>query len=295
MHTKGLQDLFNKVKPKKEETEEENNDDKAPDSKSTVDDVVLKYLKEAYKIISKNSALDSDDLDALNDYKKALKETKKNLSAEEQKYYSKIQSWIPKGLMITPYAKKIPDFDEISISIETKKKDEETNRIHEIGDFRTTGGLSFNVGSNLNFTGLKINEVYTETVEIDGTEELRAKIEDNNQLSLGIGLNAEVGFRTGGILEPTFNLGFFIPFEEEISPYLGLGPGISLKTGKVRLAFSGGIAFGKVNDITERYKDTDLTGLNLANTDLTSNVWDTSWFVGIGINFVELTNSSSKK
>lgn len=293
-YAKGLQELYDEVKPKKQEDEEKNKDDESIDAQSTGDEKVLNYLMEAYNTINKNIVLDSDDLEVLNEYKGDLRNTKKNLSTKEQKYYSKIQSWIPKGLMITPYAKKIPDFDEISISIETKKTDEKTNRVNEIGDFRTTGGLSFNIGSNLNFTGLKLNEVYTETVDIDGVEELRAKIEERNQLSLGIGLNAEVGFRTGSIIEPTFNLGFFIPFEEDISPYLAIGPGFSLKTGKVRLAFSGGIAFGKVNSITERYNDTDLTDFNLTNTELTSSIWDTSWFVGIGINFVELTNSLSK-
>jgi hypothetical protein len=293
-YTKGLQDVLNGVKQSQPNTSGEKAIVKPADSSivKSENDETLNHLKNAYESISEHNAIDVNHLKALNIYKTDIEKFYGDLKGEELEYYSKIQSWNPTDLLITPYATSISDSDEISISIETTNEGESAKEVTPIGRFRTTGGLSFNIGSNLNFTGLKINDIYTEPVDVDGTEELRAKIEDSNQLSLGIGLNAEIGFRTGSLFEPTFNVGFFIPFEEEISPYIGIGPGISLKTSKVRLAFSGGIAFGKVNVLNERYNDIDLTGLNLTNADLTSDVWDTSWFFGIGINFVELTNNS---
>ena len=44
---------------------------------------------------------------------------------------------------------------------------------------------------------------------VDGNEELRAKMNGDGQRSLGIGMNGEIVFRTGALINPTINAGFF--------------------------------------------------------------------------------------
>ncbi|SDM20972.1 patatin-like phospholipase family protein [Kriegella aquimaris] len=65
---------------------------------------------------------------------------------------------------------------------------------------------------------------------------------------------------------PTLNLGFFVPFEEDITPYLAFGPGLTFTGDKVKFSFGGGIAYGSVNSIAERFVDVDVTSV----TDVTT-------------------------
>ena len=157
---------------------------------------------------------------------------------------------------------------------------------HKLGNYRTTGGLGISVGNQIFVTGLKNNPVYTDSVLIDTTNQLRAFMDDQNQTSIGIGVNAELYWRTGSWFEPTLNLGFFVPFEEDITPFIGLAPGFRIGNGNVKFSGSFGLALGSVNEIKPEYRDTDLTRFGgLTNDKLAHKVWKSSWVVGFGISF----------
>ena len=64
---------------------------------------------------------------------------------------------------------------------------------------------------------LKNNAVYAEQETIDGNNELRAKMDEENNTSVGIGAVFEASYRTGSNLRPSINIGFFLPFEEEFT------------------------------------------------------------------------------
>ena len=206
---------------------------------------------------------------------------------------SQIASFTPKYLNITSFPLTIPNSDEVEISTEVKYKGGLPNSVSS-GTFKTTGALSVNVGSAIYFTGLKNNDIYTEPLKVDNQpDELRAVIDEDDQLSVGVGINSEITYRTGSIFRPSVSIGFFIPFEEQITPFFAIGPGISIIDSKVSLSLSYGFAFGKINSIKEKYRDIDLTNLgsSLSNTDLIQGVWSRSWYLGIGVGF----NMNSEK
>lgn len=304
--TQGLQDIYNSVNTaneKLEEGEDTTATDEAQSTGGTPKTVAEKqkarteYLQHVNQILADGTALlDTYQLHVIMAYKETVlatytnKELTISLNKEGLEELSKLLSWLPDELLLTPYSMVVPDSDEVEFTVELEAKGDEAPVQNKIGTFNATGGFSFNLSSNLYFTGLKNNEVYQETMDVNGTQQSFAKLKSENQLSLGIGVNGEVGFRTGSAVRPTFNIGFFVPFSEEITPYLAIGPGFSISSSKVKLTFSGGLAFGSVNAISEQYRDVDLTPLNLANDQLTEKVWESSWFFSIGLNFLSLTN-----
>lgn len=229
-----------------------------------------------------------EDYQILQRYQSALLDSVKGkrLDPTSLSLASQIVSFTPKYLNITSFPLTIPNNDEVTISTEVKYKGGQSNSVSS-GTFKTTGALSVNVGSAVYFTGLKNNNVYTESIVVDGEpNELRAAIDEDDQLSVGVGINSEITYRTGSILRPLVSLGFFVPFEEEITPYLATGGGFAIIDKNVSFSVSGGIAFGKINSINERYRDVDLNTIpNFNELNLIQKVWSSSWYVSIGVGF----------
>ena len=253
-------------------------------------DTIKKYLDEAYTLISKNEFWNINDLYKLNNYKTMLLESdeiqKNLLSTEAAKSLGKILYWSPQYVSLTPIALEVPKNDEVKITAKVVKEDKKPEEF-PVGTYKTSGGMAFSVSSLFYVTGLKNNEVYTKQVQVnDSTKELRATMDSTNQMSVGIGLNAEINFRTGCLLRPTLNVGFFVPLGQELTPFIAVGPGISIGNKNVKFSLNGGLAFGQINVIAERYRDTDLSTFpDLINDDLSHKVWKPSWYVGLGVSF----------
>lgn len=281
--------LYNQVKPKPEGDDEPGLSG-ADKEVSEKEKSIQNYLDSILQNLKKNEYMNANDMFDLQAYQETLKKSlsnNENLSVAEATTLSKILMWFPEYVSLTPIALTTPDADEVELKVSLQYKGANKPKEFHVGTYRTSGGLAVGVNSNIYLTGLKNDEVYTETVTIDGEDELRAVMDDNDQLSVGIGMNSELSFRTGSMVKPTINVGFFIPIgEEDISPYLALGPGISIGTNKVKFSLSGGWAFGKVNKISEKYIDRDLSDFdNLTNEDLSEKVWKSSWQIGIGLSY----------
>ena len=286
-YEKDIRDLWdmNFGKPKDDDSTASK---EAKGRKTVEDDYLLAYLKLAYTAISKNEYLNINDLYKVNAYKKQLKEYTDNLkdaiNPEVHVELGKILYWSPEFISLTPIAVEVPDNDEVQISLKIAKEGEILKE-YAIGTYKTKGGMGFNIGSLLYVTGLSNNDIYTESVEIDSTTtELRARMDSTNKVSVGIGFNAEFSFRTGSLVRPTINVGFFVPLGQELVPYLAIGPGLTIGNKKVKFSLNGGFAFGQENTIAERYRDADVSNVTDI-TSITKKVWKPSWYVGIGISF----------
>jgi opacity protein-like surface antigen len=100
-------------------------------------------------------------------------------------------------------------------------------------------------------------------------------------------MNGEVFFRTGCAIQPTINLGFYIPIgQEDIKPYLAIGPGFSVGSNNVKLSFNGGLTLGQETVIKDRYKNVDLNTIEgYTDANATTLVWKNSWYVGFGVSY----------
>ncbi|MCR9015226.1 hypothetical protein [Aquiflexum gelatinilyticum] len=257
--------------------------------------IAQEYFSSIQNHLNDINELSIEDFQTLQQYQSLLLDSIKGIRLDPTSIVmvSKIVSFTPKYINLTSFPLTIPNNDEVTISTEVKYKGIQPNSISS-GTFKTTGALSVNVGSAIYLTGLKNNKVYTEPVIVSGqADELRAVIDEDDQLSVGVGINSEVTYRTGSIFRPAINIGFFVPFDEEITPFFALGPALSIIDSKVSLNFSYGFAFGKINSINERYRDTNLNNIpNFSELDLIQKVWSKSWYVGIGVGYN--INSSDK-
>lgn len=252
------------------------------------------YLNTISSKLDSTNYMNMNDFQYLQFYQDTLQiaTSKMNsLSLQEESIISKIRSWRPEYVSLTPIALTVPDADEVDMTVSLKYKGNTNAKEYNVGTYRTSGGLAVGINSNIYLTGLKNRDVYTDSILVGGKNELRAILDSNDELSIGIGMNSELSFRTGCMLKPTVNVGFFIPIgEEDLSPFLALGPGFSIGTKKVKFSLSGGWAFGKINTISTRYKDKDLTQYSdLTKEKLSEKVWKSSWQVGIGLSY-NLTN-----
>jgi len=291
----GVTEIYGKIPAEKEKGKEESDEvaleDKSIQSDSLKQLIRIKtYLKAANSRLSENLYFNIIDHKRLQAYKvqlkKSIDEPHVALDEESLGHYFQIMNFQPKYVNLTPIALTVPNADEVEVESTLKFGKNGVEEKYTTGIFRSSRSLAVHVGSSLFITGLKNNNVYTETVHVGDSEELRAKIDEDNQLSLGIGVNSEVSYRTGGMLRPTVNLAFFVPFAEEITPFVGLGGGFSFYDKNVSLNLSGGWAFGKVNSISEQYRDRDLTAItDLTNTSLIQKVWKRDWYFSIGIGF----------
>lgn len=291
-YTMDLDDIIGKKTPSEATTPKD-----SIETTSTAEDTST-YLQMVLDTLKTYNSLNLNDLYAIQQYKDELRASQEengaDLDVAQIELLSKIYSWFPQYLSLTPIATLVPDNDEVLISVSIKNKEVEANS-YDIGRYRTTGGITVGVGTMLYYTNLKNNEIYTKTEPGDEGDELHAKINQEDQSSLGVGLNGEVFFRTGSLFRPTINLGAFIPFDEEISPIVTLGPGISIAGKRVKFSISYGIAYGKMNEIKEQYRNEDLTGLDLTNETLTDKVWKQGYYWGVGLRFNLSDGSKSAK
>lgn len=251
---------------------------------------IKNYLKATVATLDRVEYLNIMDLKRLEFYKSKLNETIKPIESlldeEAFGYLFEIMNFQPAYVNLTPFPPTVPNADEVTVESVLKFDSSSPEEKYTTGVFRTSGSLAVHVGSSLFVTGLKNNNVYTQTVSIGGQDELRAKIDEDDQMSVGIGVNSEITYRTGSMLRPSFNLAFFVPFAEEITPFVGLGPGIAFVDKNVSLNLSGGFAFGKINSIAEQYRDRNLSAItDLTNTSLVQKVWKKDWYFSIGIGF----------
>lgn len=260
-------------------------------STEVVENERKEYLEKVLEKLTEVDHLNLNDLLVLKEFKEQLQETilqnNIKLTTNQSGIYSAILSWNPKWLSLTPIAlSTAKDFDELVVKASIQGKNENNSKTNVIGRFKGKGGFSVDVGSMIYFTRLKNNKVYTDSVDVEnGSNELRARINEKNQTSIGLGLNSEFAFRTG-TLRPTLNVGFFVPFDEELSPFIAAGPGVSISSGNVKFSLSGGIAFGKINAIAEQYDGVDLSTVsNLTNESISEKVWETDWYIGLGARF----------
>jgi hypothetical protein len=260
--------------------------------------LVEKELEEAEKAMKKLECLNLNDLARVNAYKKDLQNFyEKNhpyFNDNAKNHYYSIMFWSATCISLTPISMALNDGDETEIWITQKKN--ETDRKILAGRYRHVGGMSVSVYSNVFLTGLTNNDVYTTEKVItlnDGTtqKELYAALENDQKVSLGVGVNAEVSFRTGHAVRPSWNVGLFVPLETEITPFIATGPGITIRNKNVNLSFGGGVALGQVNQIAGRYRDIDLRQFpDLTSQNLVRKVWDYNWYLRMGVSF-NLTGS----
>ena len=247
---------------------------------------ITKYLNTTYKTISKNQSLNINDMYLVEDYKASLLNLVKKyidtLDFATMEALGKIIYWSPEYISLTPIPVEIPETDEVNIKATITKNGKPTEI--SVGTYKTRGGMSLNLGSLFYITGLVNNEIYTKEVQVNDTSELRAFTDSTSKVSVGIGLNAEIYFRTGRLFKPTINLGVFVPLGQELVPYLALGPGFVVGNKDVKFSLNGGLAFGQVNEISKRYQNVDLTNVTEL-TSISQKVWKPSWYIGVGVSF----------
>lgn len=258
--------------------------------KAVVDDPDLRYLKEFYTYLESIKSLSSEEVQQLAVFKSRLSKTIEDnaieLSAGASGYYYAIMAWSPVWINLTPLPLSVPDTDQVKIKISATGNDgKQSIEPTVVGNYKVIGGWVFDLGGRFYATGLRNNEAYVVNSTVNGSEGRYVKLKEKDQLSIGYGINAEMSLRTGTAFRPTLNLGTFIPFEEEINPYLAIGPGFNIQGERVKFSFLGGLAVGSVNVLNEQYTNRDLSEADLVNVQLTQKAWKTSWFVGVGVRY----------
>lgn len=297
-YSEDLSSLIDMVQSNPKSEEETNQNTEPTSILIQYTDDTTRYLNAVLSSLEDVQFLNISDLYILKTYVEKIEAVVRNqnilLSPEQVSLLSAIKCWRPEYLRITPIPIDPEDeFDEISlkatlVDIHRNKEDE-----YQLGPYRGKGGWGIDVGAMLFVTNLKNNEVYTDSINIsEDSKELQAIIDSTNQLSIGLGANAEMYFRTGSYINPSINIGLFVPFDEDISPFLSLGPGLSIANRNVKLTLSAGMALGKINSIKERYQGNDLGRFqNLTNENLVEKTWQKGWYVGVGLKY----NLSQKK
>lgn len=251
------------------------------------------YFSTVISVIKKIKNVDINDVYVIENYKSLLRTWSESyigqLSAEESALLSEILSWKPETVLLTPIPVSVPEADEITVKIEVETEGTNDKISHKIGTYNGAGGFTIGVGGMLYMTGLKNREVFINSIPTDDPEvdQKFAKVNGGDDKTFGIGINAEIAYRTGYLLRPNFNVGFFVPFDEEIRPYLAVGPGISINAKNVSLNISYGLAYGQVDSIQKRYQGVDLATLSpdLTINDITEKVWRQSQYVGLGLRY----------
>lgn len=255
------------------------------------DPALLEYLKEANRILATytEKSLNLNDLYKLEEFKLSLinyydknKDTKFGYKAKLE--MQKIISWHPSSVSLTPISIDVPENDQVEIEYTMKNRNSEATK-KSLGNFKTFGGVSVGYGAAFYLTDLRNNEVYTKSTGADAAKDTRAVLAQTNEESIGFGLNIDVSYRTGLHFRPTFNFGFFVPLEEEVTPFIATGPGIGFYSKNYKINLSWGLSLGKVNAIKEQYQDVNLEGLELTNTDLTEKVLKSGHYCSLSISF----------
>lgn len=216
------------------------------------------------------------------------------IQATEQLLYDHIQNWQFLYTPLMPIAERIPENDKITVVVKNLEKDK-TTTTYRPQVFRTAGLLGFSLTTNLFVTGLVNDDVYADSVQIDTSyKELRAEVnKGQSKIAVGIGFNSALEISTGTVFTPSLNIGFFVPFEQEVSPRIAIGPGISLGNSRVKFNVNAGLAIGEVNVISKKYQGKDLSQYD-QGIDLSEKVWKKSWQVGLGLSYNIVKQGASK-
>lgn len=254
-------------------------------------------LKDVLKTFSGYESLNLEELNVLEQYKAKLlafyNKKFSEFSGENIETLSSILNWYPQYLLLTDIARSIPDKDQVGINIKIKNKRETSINSIPVGDLKTTGGIGFNLGGMLYVTNLKNNDVYTKPSESTG--KVRAYMDSDDRTSVGVGMNGEIYFRTGYLLRPSINVGFFVPFDEDITPFAAIGPGISIASGNLKFSFSWGLSMGKINAIKKEYDNVEFDATGISNDSLSKKKWTFGNYFGIGLSFNISSNASTAK
>ncbi|MCY1719131.1 hypothetical protein OU798_02175 [Prolixibacteraceae bacterium Z1-6] len=251
------------------------------------------YLETVLNTFSNYKYLNINDYMALSVFKDSLQLlfSKVKMKDNERILLSNVVNWIPQYISLTPIALTVPDKDEISIKMEIEHKNgqEYKSLTRDLGPYKTKGGHATHLSSAFVVTGLVNNKVYTDSSEVQISDtisinELHAFIKDD-KVSIGVGVNLETSFRTGRYFRPTVNVGVFVPFEQDITPFLSLGGGGALVLKDVKFSLSGGLAGGFVNRINKKYVDRDLSNITNYAEDLSEKVPKISWQISFGVSW----------
>lgn len=285
--------IYDLVTKKNKSSEESSNPDtegantvtKTPEQKK-----IKTYLDNVLRILGTYEYLNLNDLYAVEEYKESLiqyaKEHKEEFDSENNILKNNIISWNSKYVSLTPISIDIPDNDEVKITYSLKENGLDTES-KSLGNFKTFGGVSVDYGAAFYLTDLRNNEIYTTTTGTEANNDVytKANLSNSHNESIGFGLNIDVSYRTGLHFRPTFNFGFFVPLEEDITPFIATGPGVGFYSNNYKINLSCGLALGKVNQIKEQYQDANLAGLTLTNTDLTEKVLQTGHYYSLTLSF----------
>ncbi|UUC44715.1 hypothetical protein [Flavobacterium cerinum] len=257
--------------------------------------LLVNYLKNIIIVLKSYDYISLNDLYEVTEYKTELdayyKKHLEEFDAFALPLKNKIMAWHPENVLLTPIPIDVPAKDEVEIKYTLKNKG--TGSVNKsLGTFRTMGKFSVDYGAALFYTNLVNNNIYKDTRIITpatdtqpAVTETKAKMDDNKQGSFGLGINLDMSYKTGSELRPTLNFGFFVPLEEDITPYAtgGLGVGIFGKDYKVN--FSYGLAVGKVNSIKDRYNDVDITGMELEESNLIEKRVKFGYYFALAVSF----------
>lgn len=250
-------------------------------------DPVYSYLNRIYSAFGNYKYLNIDDYKRIIRFQNELTtelSKLKSISDASLILSDSILSWAPEHICLTPISKLIPDNDELEVSISYKKGEETISE--KVGEYKVIGGHVPAISGAVFLTGLYSELVYTDSVAVDSSHnELRALTRYNSQSTVGFGVKLETAFRTGSIFRPTIHVGFFIPFEQNITPYLALGGGFSITSKKVVYSISGGLAGGFVNRLNPDYDGKDLSGYSNYVEKLTIKEPKLSWQIALGVSF----------
>lgn len=228
------------------------------------------------------------ELEALQAYQDTLTNALKtvNLNAAEYTLAFDIVNYKPSYISITDFPLSAKDADELTFVIKTNKTDDpEKEEVYNIGPYPISGGVSATAGASVYFTNLSNRAAYADSVSTATGKEYRAFLQESGKVNIGIGANIDFVFRSASPINFLASLGFFVPFEEDITPYVAPGIGVAYASSKVKITVSAGPAFAKVNVLNPRYADRDLSGLNLTNENLTLQQWQTGWQIGLGFSY----------
>ncbi len=290
-YQKTIYDLFNAAgvgTPEKDSASQnisaDGNSDKPKKEESA--SALYNYLDSAYRSIHGKSGWSLAEFRMLEQFKQDLKTAigQRKLTPSEVILYSKIIGWYPEYVILNELPMKIEESDKIRVNIQFNENNATT--VVTVGEYWVSGGIKPSIGTNLYISGLSNNAIYTDSVATANGNELRAVLDSSNRSSVGIGVSGEIAWRTPGYVRPILNLGFFVPFQEDITAFGVVGVGASIATGDVKFSISAGAAFGKVNVINQRYVDKDLSQFGtLTNADLVDKSWQWSWQVGVGFSY----------
>lgn len=245
------------------------------------------YLSKAKSLLSETLYLNLNDFLKLQAYKaqliKAFEDTITKLDAKSISLYNDILAIYPEYIALTPIAIPIPDKDEATIALSFAEKTAAGDKNFEqtFGPYRTKGGISTSMGSSLFLTNLVDNSIVTDTID----NKLMATINEDSTKSVGVGVSYEVAFRTGTFFRPVAYLGFFVPFEKEISPFLALGVAGEVAFNKVKFNVGVGLATGFVNAINSKYAGKDLNQFPNYVEDIYVSKLNFGWQFKLGLSY----------